>query len=250
MRVMRSATRALTLALCGLILCSCAKEPKGKTKKDADADKSAGDNPVVVINTSMGKITMELFADKSPITVKNFLKYVDQGFYDGTIFHRVMGAENFERDFMIQGGGFLPGPKEKEETGAPIENEAGNGLSNERGTLAMARTPDPNSARAQFFINVADNARLDRSPRDAGYAVFGKVIKGMDVVDKIKAVETHTTQAEAIGPGGQRVKTDFENVPVKDVIIKSIRRVSDKKQDKSESKEKKKGKSESTDKKK
>ena len=163
-------------------------------------------NPVVEIDTSMGKIKVELFADKSPITVKNFLKYVDDKHYDGTIFHRVIS------NFMIQGGGMVPGLKEKK-TGEPIKNESSNGLSNKRGTLAMARTNDPDSATAQFFINVKNNDFLDKAnARDGvGYAVFGRVIEGMDVVDKIRQVETGNR-----GP--------HENVPVQDVVIKSIRR--------------------------
>jgi len=175
-------------------------------------------NPVVVIETSMGNIKVELLEDKSPVTVKNFLDYVDAKFYDGTIFHRVMGKENSERDFMVQGGGFEPGMKQKTAK-APIKNEAGNGVSNTRGTLAMARTSDPDSATAQFFINVTDNTFLDRkgnSPQGAGYAVFGKVIEGMDVVDKIKAVKTTT-------------KGGHGNVPVDDVVIKSIHRADAKK---------------------
>src|SRR5262249_22901351 len=136
-------------------------------------------NPVVIIDTSMGTIKAELYESRAPITVKNFLAYVDEHFYDGTIFHRVMP------DFMIQGGGFLPGMEEKKDKYAPIKNESHNGLTNDRGTLAMARTPDPDSATAQFFINVKDNPSLNLSTRDAGYAVFGRVIEGMDVVDKI-----------------------------------------------------------------
>jgi peptidyl-prolyl cis-trans isomerase A (cyclophilin A) len=163
------------------------------------------ENPKVLIKTSMGDITVELFQDKAPVTVKNFLDYVDAKHYDGTVFHRVI------KDFMIQGGGFQPGMKEKE-TKAPIKNEAGNGLSNVRGTLAMARTRDPDSATAQFFVNVGDNSRLDRNERSAGYAVFGKVVDGMDVVDKIRAVETAD-------------RGMHEAVPVKDVVIESIRRV-------------------------
>jgi peptidyl-prolyl cis-trans isomerase A (cyclophilin A) len=176
------------------------------------AKDKATKNPVVIMDTSMGKIEIELNAAKAPITVKNFLKYVDDKFYDGTIFHRVMGKENTknEKDFMIQGGGFKPGLVEKE-TGDPIKNEAGNGLSNKRYTIAMARTEEPDSATAQFYINVADNTFLDKSEDSPGYAVFGKVIKGTDVVDKIKAVETG-------------VKKRMANVPVKDVIIKSVRR--------------------------
>jgi cyclophilin family peptidyl-prolyl cis-trans isomerase len=170
-------------------------------------------NPVVVIETSMGNIKVELFEDKAPITVKNFLGYVDDKFYDGTIFHRVIGRENAGKDFMIQGGGFEPGMQQKK-TKDPIKNEANNGLSNTRGTLAMARTGVVDSATAQFFINVADNTFLDHKgpgPQDYGYAVFGRVIEGMDVVDKIKATKTHTV--------GQH-----QNVPVEDVVIKSIKR--------------------------
>ena len=173
-------------------------------------------NPVVVMETSKGTIKIELFADKAPITVKNFLTYVDDKFYDGTTFHRVMP------DFMIQGGGFLPGLTEakkqkdvtalEKKTHDPIKNEATNGLHNERGTIAMARTGDPNSATAQFFINTVDNPFLDRAQaRDkVGYAVFGKVIDGMDVVDKIRRVKTENQ-------GGH------EKVPVEDVVIRTAR---------------------------
>jgi cyclophilin family peptidyl-prolyl cis-trans isomerase len=171
------------------------------TSQGSAADK----NPVVVMDTSMGKIEIELFRDKAPITVNNFLSYVDKKFYDGTIFHRVIG------NFMIQGGGFEPGMKQKS-TQAPIKNESTNGVSNKRGTLAMARTNDPNSATAQFFINVEDNEPLDKAKaRDGvGYCVFGKVIKGMDVVDKIRKVKTTS-------------KSGHSDVPAEDVIIKSVR---------------------------
>ena len=164
-------------------------------------------NPVVVVKTSMGSIEIELFQDKAPVTVKNFLNYADRGFYDGTIFHRVIG------NFMIQGGGFTPGMMQKR-TSSPIKNEASNGLSNKRGTLAMARTMDVHSATAQFFINVVDNPFLDYKSSTAegyGYCVFGKVIKGMEVVDKIKSVQTKNA-----GP--------FQDVPVSDVIIQSVKR--------------------------
>jgi cyclophilin family peptidyl-prolyl cis-trans isomerase len=176
-------------------------------------------NPVVIITTSMGTLEVELFEDKSPITVKNFLGYVDDKFYDGTIFHRVMGKENSRDDFMIQGGGFGEDHKEKK-TKESIKNESTNGLSNKRGTLAMARTPDPNSATAQFFINVKDNDFLDAQPGQPGYAVFGRVIKGLDVVDKIKAVKT-TTKIFTVRSGE---KASFPNAPVEEVVIKSIRR--------------------------
>lgn len=165
-----------------------------------------GKNPIVVMETSAGTIKLELFQDKSPITVKNFLQYTDDKFYDGTIFHRVIP------DFMIQGGGLEPGLKEKKGTRAAITNEAANGIANKRGTVAMARLDDPNSATAQFFINLKDNTHLDKSARSAGYCVFGKVLEGMEVVDKIAGVETRN-----IGP--------HRGVPQTDVVIKSVRRV-------------------------
>jgi cyclophilin family peptidyl-prolyl cis-trans isomerase len=162
-------------------------------------------NPIVVMETSMGTIKIELFEDKAPITVKNFLSYVDDKHYDGLIFHRVIPT------FMIQGGGFEPGLKEKK-TKEPIKNEAGNGLANARGTIAMARTPEADSATSQFFINVKDNKGLDRANSDdgVGYCVFGRVIDGMDVVDKIKDVPTSKR-----GRNG--------DVPNDDVVIKSVR---------------------------
>jgi cyclophilin family peptidyl-prolyl cis-trans isomerase len=160
---------------------------------------------VVVMETSLGTIKIELNAEKAPGTVKNFLGYVDDKFYDGTTFHRVIPT------FMIQGGGFEPGLKQKE-TKAPIKNEANNGLSNVRGTISMARTADPDSGTSQFFINVADNSRtLDVSQTNAGYCVFGKVIEGMDVIDKIRQVQTGTQGM-------------YADVPTMDVVIKSIRR--------------------------
>ena len=164
-------------------------------------------NPVVTIETSEGTVKAELFADKAPVTVKNFLRYADERFYDYTVFHRVIDG------FMIQGGGFDPDMKQKP-THPPIVNEAGNGLKNLRGTLAMARTSVVDSATAQFFINVADNNPLDHrstSPDGFGYAVFGRVTEGMDVVDKIKKVRTTTVAG-------------MKDVPEKPVIIRSIRR--------------------------
>ncbi|MBZ0131404.1 MAG: peptidylprolyl isomerase [Rhodocyclaceae bacterium] len=163
-------------------------------------------NPVVEMKTNQGLIVIELHADKAPKTVENFLQYVKDGFYNGTIFHRVIDG------FMIQGGGFEPGMKQKT-TRAPIENEAKNGLKNATGTLAMARTQDPHSASAQFFINLADNRPLDYPSRDGwGYAVFGKVIQGMDVVQKIAKIKT--------GNAGFH-----QNVPVEPVVIEAARLV-------------------------
>lgn len=146
-----------------------------------------GGKPVVLLETSMGNIKIALDPVKAPVSVQNFLAYVKEGHYDGLIFHRVI------RDFMIQGGGFTKDMREKRTTRPPISNEAGNGLKNERGTVAMARTQVVDSATAQFFINVVNNDFLDhvdKTPRGYGYAVFGKVIEGMDVVDKIRAVPT------------------------------------------------------------
>jgi len=183
---------AFLMGLC-LTSVAVAKDVKGK-------------NPVVVMETSLGKVKMELFQKEAPISVKNFLDYTKEGFYDGTIFHRVIP------NFMIQGGGFTEGLKMKA-TKAPIKNEAGNGLKNDRGTLAMARTMNVDSGNSQFFINVADNAFLNHTndtPAGFGYAVFGKVIEGMDVVDKIAAVKT----------GMQK---GFTDVPVSEVVIKSMK---------------------------
>ncbi len=149
----------------------------------ADTEKG---KPMVKLETSLGEITLELYPDKAPATVANFLQYVTDGFFNGTIFHRVIDG------FMIQGGGFDAQMSQKP-TRETIQNEADNGLGNDAYTIAMARTPDPHSATAQFFINVANNSMLNhtaKTPRGWGYAVFGKVVKGQDVVDKIKAVPT------------------------------------------------------------
>jgi peptidyl-prolyl cis-trans isomerase A (cyclophilin A)/peptidyl-prolyl cis-trans isomerase B (cyclophilin B) len=163
---------------------------------------TAAGAPQVTLKTNMGNIVIELYPDKAPKSVANFLEYVKSGHYNGTVFHRVIG------NFMIQGGGFDLGMKQKP-TNAPIENEAKNGLKNEMYSVAMARTSNPNSATAQFFINVNNNDFLNYPGQDgAGYAVFGKVIKGMDVVDKIKSVETTTTGM-------------YQNVPTKPVVIET-----------------------------
>jgi len=161
-------------------------------------------NPTVVLDTSLGEIHVELFADKAPITVENFLKYVDDGFYNGTIFHRVIPG------FMVQGGGFTEDMAQKP-TRDPIKNEADNGVSNDPYTLAMARTSVVDSATAQFFINVSDNAFLNHGSRDFGYAVFGKVTKGEDVVDTIADVDTGT-------------RAGMGDVPKDTVTIRSAKR--------------------------
>ena len=159
---------------------------------------------MVILSTSHGDITIELFTEEAPVSTANFLAYVDAGFFDGTVFHRVIPG------FMIQGGGMTPDLNEKP-TNAPIKNEANNGITNDRGTLAMARTQAVDSATSQFFINLADNAFLNHGERDFGYAVFGKVADGLDVVDAIAAVATGTR-----GPHG--------DVPVEPVVIATARR--------------------------
>jgi len=164
----------------------------------------AAGNPQVVFETSAGDIRLELFADDAPVTVENFLAYVDDGFYDGTIFHRVIPG------FVVQGGGFTA-DMERKRTGEPITNEADNGLKNERGTLSMARTQAKDSATSQFFINLADNAFLDHGTRDFGYAVFARVVAGMDVVQRI--ADGQTTRR---GP--------MTDVPVDPVVVEQARR--------------------------
>lgn len=167
----------------------------------------AGKNPTVVMETSKGTIEIELYKDKAPKSVENFLKYVDKKHYNGTVFHRVIDG------FMIQGGGFTVDLKKKD-TMAPIQNEADNGLSNEVGTIAMARTSDPHSATAQFYINVNNNKFLDhkgKTPAMYGYAVFGRVTKGMSVVNTIKKVGTQKN-----GP--------FQNLPTENIVINYIKK--------------------------
>lgn len=159
---------------------------------------------MVILSTSQGDIKVELDSEKAPVTVENFLGYVDDAYFDGTIFHRVIPS------FMIQGGGFNQEMAQKD-TRAPIKNEADNGLLNQRGTLAMARTSDVNSATSQFFINLKDNDFLNHGSRDFGYAVFGKVVDGMDVVDKIAATPTTSRSGQS-------------DVPVEPIVINSARR--------------------------
>lgn len=194
---------ALRLALCSLLV--------------SFAGTARAANPVVVIETNLGTIKLELYEEKAPITVKNFLSYVDDKHYDGLIFHRVIEG------FMVQGGGMEPGGKEKK-TKPPIKNEAANGLSNLRSTIAMARVgrdvgevKAADSATSQFFINTVDNTFLDKKedPRGVGYCVFGRVIEGMDVVDKIEKVKKKPVDDPM----------DKPSVPVEDVVIKSVRKV-------------------------
>jgi cyclophilin family peptidyl-prolyl cis-trans isomerase len=197
---------ALLVAMAPASGCSKGPEKAAAPKNE----KAAAEGPSVVIKTNKGTIELELYPDKAPATVKNFLAYVDAGHYDGTIFHRVI------KDFMIQGGGFQPDGQQKP-TKPPVKNEANNGLKNTRGTVAMARTAVVDSATAQFFINQADNAFLDfksETPQGMGYCVFGKVTAGMDVVDAI---------ANAPKPD-QKTPGVFQDRPKDDVVIESIKR--------------------------
>ena len=179
---------------------TCNAQDMDKMKsKEVQTKKESKEMTVAVIKTNMGTIEVELNRDKSPITVDNFLKYANSGFYDGLLFHRVIS------NFMIQGGGITPDGNQKA-TNPPITLESNNGLTNDVGTIAMARTNDPNSATSQFFINVADNSFLNYASGNPGYAVFGKVISGMDVVYAISKVATNKA----------------DNKPLKDVVIESI----------------------------
>jgi peptidyl-prolyl cis-trans isomerase B (cyclophilin B) len=192
--------------------------PAGESVEEPGAEESGeepaegediGAYPIVEMHTNLGTMKLELYPDKAPKTVDNFLSYVRDGFYDGTIFHRVVPG------FVIQGGGFTP-DMTKKDTEPPIENEADNGLLNTRGTICMARTNDPHSATSQFFINTKDNPALDfreRSLRGWGYAVFGKVIEGMEVVDEIEGAPTTS-------------RDGYQDVPVDAVVIESARIIS------------------------
>lgn len=216
--------KAILLPAAVVVLAGCSGATPSGTNNNTVVI-TPGENPRVVIETSLGTITAELFADKAPVTVQNFLGYVDEKHYDGTIFHRVIP------DFMIQGGGFTEEFRKaktideaqaaEKKTRAPIKNEADNGLKNTRGTLAMARTGVVDSATAQFFINVDDNPNLDHrgpDPDGFGYAVFGRVVEGMDVVEKIRNVPT----IKAFIRVGARPA--FGDVPETNVVIKSVRR--------------------------
>jgi cyclophilin family peptidyl-prolyl cis-trans isomerase len=193
-------------AIASVVLAMALQAGQAQKPAPAPAPTPAPGNPVAVISTTAGDITIELFKARAPVSVENFIQYAQQGFYTGTIFHRVIPG------FMIQGGGFTPSMEEKS-TRPPIRNEATNGLNNVRGTVAMARTRALRSATAQFFVNVSDNrSKLDHRGYgidDFGYAVFGRVLSGMDVADKIADMKTHTL-------GGH------DDVPVEPVVIKSV----------------------------
>jgi len=192
--------RTLLLTLGLLPAFAMAASPADQTGLDTTS------KSCVTISTSQGNIGIELEPSKAPLTVANFLQYVDEGFYDDTLFHRVIAS------FMVQGGGFDTNAQQKR-TQKPVRNESGNGLSNTRGTLAMARTNDPHSATTQFFINLVDNPHLDYRSGQYGYAVFGQVVSGMTVVDAIGAATTHVGSLNGYG---------VPNVPIQPILIKSV----------------------------
>ena len=202
----RPRRRALICATLFLAVAACSGGEDKPQSTESTKAAAPAKSPIVEIKTNKGTIAVELYSDKAPKSVENFLAYAESGFYNGTIFHRVIN------DFMIQGGGYTAN-LERKETRAPIPNEANNGLKNEVGTVAMARTSDPNSATSQFFINVRDNAFLDfqsETPQGWGYAVFGKVVEGMDIVNAIKQTPTSDR-------GGA-----FANLPQDQVVIESV----------------------------
>lgn len=215
-------TPTFSAALLGLALMAMAAISACQSSHATKPDDPATKTVVVTLQTTEGDIVLELDQGRAPVTVANFLQYADRGAYDGTIFHRIMPA------FVIQGGGWTPGLKERAKQDAeagkpdiPIKNEWQNGLKNVRGTIAMARDMDPDSATREFYINVADNAKLDTA-RDvsggAGYAVFGRVIEGMDVVDRIKVYPTHSVDVPGVTDGS------MQNVPTEPPVIEHVMR--------------------------
>jgi peptidyl-prolyl cis-trans isomerase A (cyclophilin A) len=201
--VIRRISIKLTAILVALCMTQFSAAQTAKTKKAGAKAK----HPIVVMETDLGTIKIEVFTDKAPITGKNFIDYVSSGFYNGTIFHRVVP------DFVIQGGGYTASMSRKP-TRPAIQNESKNGLKNLRGYLSMARYDDPNSATSQFFINLRDNPHLDPPVGGFGYAVFARVVEGMDVVDKIASVKTGTRNVQG---------TPFQNVPLKPIAVKSAK---------------------------
>ncbi len=195
-----------TVAAAALAFSSLPLEAQNEPARDAAQPSGAGSaNPHVLIKTSKGSITVELFPDRAPKTVENFLRYVDNGFYDDTIFHRVIDG------MIVQGGGYTP-ELEQKPLRPPIEIESDNGLGNTRGTVAMARNREQDSAQSQYYINVADNPNLDRTVLRSGYTVFGRVVAGMKVVDRVARVQTSR-------------RGQFEDIPILPVYVDSIRRV-------------------------
>ncbi len=215
---LRNSPMKRRLALISLLLLALVPACKPTKELEKKPTPVAVKGSKVRLKTSMGNIVIELNAEKAPITVANFLDYVSKKHYDGTVFHRVIES------FMIQGGGFAVDGNSlvEKEHGKGIVNEGNNGLKNDRGTIAMARTNDPNSATTQFFINVVDNAMLN-FPNNGGYAVFGKVVEGMEVVDKIKAVATGTSPLMMRHPvTGEKMSAPSGDVPKENVVIESV----------------------------
>lgn len=212
--------RSLTLlaALC-LAVPRAGRAGAAEEAAPAAEARASAEPTVVEITTSMGSITLQLDAEKAPVTVANFLSYAASGHYEGTVFHRVVGG------YMVQGGGFEKKGDQliEKPTGAPIRNEADNGLKNVEGTIAMARTDAPHTATAQFFLNCRDNEMLDHSPAAAGYAVFGRVTKGLDVLMQIGGVQTGVREVHGRLGSGQLRPMPLKGVPLSDVVIESVR---------------------------
>jgi cyclophilin family peptidyl-prolyl cis-trans isomerase len=208
-----------------LIFSACSDDEKAEGE-DAEetVQPSSEDAIIVIVDTTMGEIVIELDPLRSPESVENFLQYVDSGYYAGTVFHRVIP------DFMVQGGGFQKSLKKQKGSKAPIKNEAHNKISNLRGTVAMARSSKVDSATSQFFINLSDNTRLDhlgKEPRKYGYAVFGKVVKGLEIVDKMTKVETFCPSNQKSGRCNRKLPPGFRDVPQEAIVINSITRQDD-----------------------
>lgn len=202
-----------------LLISSCSEDEEAN---NTDARELKDENAVaVILDTSVGEIIIELDSLRAPVSVDNFLQYVDAGFYEGTIFHRVIP------NFMVQGGGYQKGLKRPKGLREPIRNEAKNKVSNKRGTVAMARSSQIDSATSQFFINLVDNPRLDNrgdAPSKYGYAVFGKVIKGLELIDQMAAAETLCPSTQKSGRCNRKLPAGMRDVPVEEIVINSIAR--------------------------
>lgn len=213
---MRALLTLIVMSFCATGACKKGEVAATDAAQSRPAAVALKKNPVVKFETTHGKFVVRLFADKAPLSVANLLQYIETDFYKDTIFHRIIP------DFMIQGGGFTKDLQQKP-TGSPVKNEADNNLSNKRGTVAMARTSDPNSATSQFFINVHDNVSLDRSPRSAGYTVVGEVIDGMGVIDLIRNLPTRCPSWTGQSCT-ENITGGLRDVPIEPVVILSAKK--------------------------
>ena len=219
---MRSLIALLFCATLTVSVSACSDDETAEGEEAGETiQASSEDAIIVIIDTTMGELVLELDPLRSPGTVENFLEYVDSGYYAGTVFHRVIPG------FMVQGGGFQKSLKKPKGLRAPIKNEAFNKISNSRGTVAMARSSKIDSATSQFFINLADNPRLDhqgKEPRKYGYAVFGKIVKGLEIVDKMAGVETFCPSSQKSGRCNRKLPPGFRDVPQEAIVINAITR--------------------------